>query len=295
VPRKIIRRKLQLPPRTSQSITKRIDELKVTAGLSQMPSTSFALGVSGGKETLILKPVSNSAQTYDGITNSKNRPVYSVRTIAKYTYFFLEYDNIYLSKFDGYLNSFAIIKTLTPQSLKDVSYMLGKKVESLSGLSESEYLNSSFNHPKYKNQNGDPLQFRYSEISLVTQITPGRLDNVPLGYPDFDSTPSGVVTRRGPLPGPPIVDFGTATGGTAFVNIQAGGTVYFVDLSPREPASIRPLNWLWDFGPTASPTGSSSRTQIVQYGSTGSYTVELTAWNPGGTASKTKIGYVTVI
>jgi PKD repeat protein len=78
------------------------------------------------------------------------------------------------------------------------------------------------------------------------------------------------------------------------VNIIAGGTVYFVDRSPWEPASIRPLNWLWDFGLTASPTGSSTRTQIVEYGSTGSYTVTLTAWNPGGTGSKTKIGYVTV-
>jgi PKD repeat protein len=120
------------------------------------------------------------------------------------------------------------------------------------------------------------------------------LDNVPIGYPNFDSTPSPISTSQGPFPSAPIVNFTTATGATSGVSISAGGTVYFVDASVQSPSAYRPLGWTWNFGATASPTGSTDRKQIVTYGATGVYSVTLTAYNAGGTGSKTKSTFVTV-
>ena len=51
------------------------------------------------------------------------------------------------------------------------------------------------------------MSIRYAEIPIIKQKTPGRLDNIPLGYPDFDSTPDGVITRKGPIPTPPYTNF----------------------------------------------------------------------------------------
>ncbi len=280
---------------TPQSSTKRINQEKKKVGLGNVPSTYFEAGNTGGIFGIgYLKPRPDAVQQYEPITNSTGRPIYSTATIQKYSYFFLKYDNIYTPIKDGVLYTFAVIVTLSPQSVNSVAKMMGKPVRLFTPLTLSQYQTGSFNHPTYVNQNGDPLSFRYAEIPVVVQKTPGRLDNVPLGYPNFDSTPSPISTARGPLPSPPIVDFTTATGATA-ITISAGGTVYFIDASVQNPFAYRPLGWIWNFGATASPTGSTDRTQIVTYGTTGSYTVTLTAYNAGGTGSKTRQNFVTVI
>jgi len=279
---------------TSQSQTKKITEQKRSYGLSNVPSTYFDSGPTGGILPFgKLKPRTDRGQEYQDITNNRNRPVLSSKTLAKYTYFFVKYDNIYTPKFDGYLYAFAVIKMLTPTTPQSTAMMLGKSQDKVIGLSESTYLNGSFKHPKYTDDSGNPLTFRYSEIAILTQKTPGRLDNIALGYPNFDSTPAPVSTVRGPIPSPPIVNFSTATGATS-ISIATGGTVYFVDNSVWNPPALRPTGWDWNFGATASPTGSTSRTQIVTYPTAGVYSVTLTAYNLAGTGAKTYSTFVTV-
>jgi hypothetical protein len=279
---------------TSQSQTKKINEQKRTYGLTNVPSTYFSSGATGGLLPFgKLKPRTDVGQEYLNVTNNKNRPVLSQKTLAKYTYFFVEYDNIYTPRFDGYLYAFAVIKMLTPTTAQSAAMMLGKPQKKVTGLTETAYLESSFQHPKYTDELGNPLLFRYSEVALLTQKTPGRLDNIALGYPNFDSTPAPVSTVKGPIPAPPIVNFSTATGATS-VSIATGGTVYFVDNSVWNPPSLRPTGWNWDFGATASPTGSTTRTQIVAYPTAGVYSVTLTAYNLAGTGAKTYSSFVTV-
>jgi len=279
---------------TSQSQAKKITEQKRTYGLTNVPSTYFDPGASGGLLTFgKLKPRTDVGQEYEDITNDRNRPVLSTKTLSKYIYFFVEYDNIYTPKFDGYLYAFAVVKMLTPTTPQSVAMMLGKPQNKITGLTESMYQSGSFNHPKYTDDSGSPLVFRYSEVALLIQKTPGRLDNIALGYPNFDSTPAAVSVVKGPLPSAPIVDFSTATGATS-IAIATGGTVYFVDNSVWNPPSLRPTGWNWNFGATASPTGSTSRTQIVSYPTAGVYSVTLTAYNLAGTGSKTYSTFVTV-
>ena len=279
---------------TSQSNTKKIDEQKKKYGLSNVPSTYFEAGVTGGLLSFgKLKPRTDIGQQYESITNDRNRPVLSTKTLVKYTYFFVEYDNIYTPKFDGYLYAFAVVKMLSPTTPRSAAIMLGKSQKKVLGLTDSSYLSGSFPHPRYTDENGNPLLFRYSEVAILTQKTPGRLDDIALGYPNFDSTPAPVSTVRGPIPSPPIVNFSTATGATS-ISIATGGTVYFVDNSVWNPPALRPTGWNWNFGATASPTGSTSRTQIVAYPTAGVYSVTLTAYNLAGTGAKTYSAFVTV-
>lgn len=281
---------------TPQSQTKKTNQNKKKVGLGNIPSTYFEPGLSGGIPGVgLLKPRPVATQAYQPDTNNQNRPVYSTKTIAKFSYFFVEYDNIYTPLRDGILFTFVVIVTLSPQSINNVAIMLGKTKKPITPLTTDAYKNGSFNHPTYVNHNGDPLSFRYAEIPLILQKTPGRLDDVPIGYPNFDSTPSSISTSQGPFPSAPIVNFTTATGATSGVTIPAGGTVDFVDASVQSPFAYRPLGWNWNFGATASPTGSVNRKQIVTYGATGVYSVSLTAFNAGGTGFKIKSTFVSVI
>ena len=115
-----------------------------------------------------------------------------------------------------------------------------------------------------------------------------------MGYPDFDSTPDGVTTRKGPIPTPPYTDFASSTGATASVAITPGGTVSFRDTSVSSPWQFAPTGWTWSFGPSASPTGSVLQNPTVIYGATGTYTVTLTASNASGSTPKTKTNFVIV-
>lgn len=79
----------------------------------------------------------------------------------------------------------------------------------------------------------------------------------------------------------PVAAFsGTPVSGTAPLSVQ------FTDASTNSPAE-----WHWDFG-----DGSTSATRNPQhtYGSTGNYTVSLTATNAAGSDTVTKAGYISV-
>jgi PKD repeat protein len=99
------------------------------------------------------------------------------------------------------------------------------------------------------------------------------------------------------LPQPPYPNFSTYYGQTGGTAISAGGTVGFLDLSVRIPTTVQPTSWSWDFGGTgacAGSTGATAQNPLITFGSTGSYTVTLTATNANGSSSITKTNFVTV-
>lgn len=303
IPRKIIRGrqtigsdKIRIVPTPRQEV-KDIDDSKNTIPqLISVPATSFVPSTSGSGILGIglLKPRPQIREIYPQDTVSpKNIPVIS--SPSTYSYFFVEYPNMNVQiGIDGKLISFSVIVTLSPMSVKTCSELLGVSDTKITPLSKAQYESDSFSHPYYINDSNSALQIRYSEVAILRQVTPGRLDNIPIGYPDFDSTPDGVTSRKGPIPTPPYTDFSNSTGATSSVTIVPGGTVAFIDTSVRSPWQFAPTGWTWEFGASANPTGSTSQNPIVEYGATGTYTVTLTASNAAGSTTKTKDNFVIV-
>jgi hypothetical protein len=244
-----------------------------------------------------LKPLPVVATEYVPTTNSKGNPVYSQTTVQTYSIFFAQYENAYIISGDDKLYSFVVVRTLNPITSSDCATQLGMKQENVFGLTLTEYENNSFEHPLYTTIENTPLYFRYLDVPVMIQTVPGRLDNVPIGAPNFPLTPSGVRTQQGMLPQPPYPDFSTYYGQTGGTAISLGGTVGFLDLSVRIPTTVQPTSWLWDFGGTgacAGPTGATAQNPLVEFGVTGSYTVTLTATNANGSSSIEKTNFVTV-
>ena len=244
---------------------------------------------------LLAKP--NQNQEYVILTNTLNKPVIGKETVKKYLYFFVKYENPYIPEGDEILYTFAVIKTLNQIPVNECSALLGIRANNITGLSEYEYLNGSFTHPTYINETKNALSFRYAEIAVVLQTTPGRLDDVTLGYPDFNYSSSPITTQSGVLPLPPYPEFRTDIGGTGAtgISVLAGETISFIDMSPTTPPQVRPTSWNWDFGATAaSPTGGTAQNLNTLYGATGTYSVSLTATNTTGSQTETKINFITV-
>jgi PKD repeat protein len=225
-------------------------------------------------------------------TNNQKKPL--LKEVDKFSYFFLKFDNPNGVGVSALIKNFVVINTLSPMTTVDFSQMSGYSISIISSITIDEYKNGSFTHPSYINISGNPLSIRYSEISLMKQKTPGRLDDTPIGYPDFDSTPNTVISKKGPLSSAPYTNFTTSTGITSSVTIDPGGTVGFKDTTPFLPFNSAPTGWAWDFGPTASPTGSSLENPVVTYGVTGIYSVTLTASNSTGSTSFTRTNFINV-
>lgn len=267
-------------------------------GLNGVSSTLITPGTSGlGLLGVgILAPLSRTPDEYQIIRNVKDNLVVSVETVLKYNYFWVQYENTFIPRGDEKLFSFAVIITLEPNTVSEVAFQLGVKMKNARGLTVEEYQNSSFNHPVYLNQNKQPLQIRYAELATLLQITPGRLDNVPLGYPDFPFATSPITTQQGVVPQPPITNFSTSLGQTGGTAIGLGQSVGFLDTSVRNPQQVSPSSWNWSFGGTgASPTGSTAQNPMVTFGTTGSYSVTLTASNITGSTPLTKTNFVVVL
>ena len=244
-----------------------------------------------------LKPLPVVATEYVPETNSKGNPVYSQTTVQTYSIFFAQYENTYIPAGDEKLYSFVVVRTLGPITSSDCATQLGMKQTNVYGLTQTEYENNSFQHPVYTTMENTPLYFRYVEVPIIVQTVPGRLDNVPVGAPNFPLTPTGVLTQKGMLPMPPYPNFSTYFGQTGGTAISLGGTVGFLDLSVRNPTTVQPTAWLWNFGGTgasAGATGATAQNPLVSFGATGSYTVTLTATNSNGTSSITKTNFVIV-
>ena len=244
-----------------------------------------------------LAPLPVKVPDYQPVTNNKNKPVISTKTIQTYGYLFVQYENTFIPAGDEKLYSFAVIIPLQPMTVNECASQLGVLAKNVTGLTKSQYETGTFQHPVYTNQNNTPLVINYAEVPIVPQITPGRLDNVPLGYPNFIFNKSPITTQQGPIPSPPLPNFITDTGATGSTAINIGGTVGFIDASLRNPYSWRPTAWLWDFGGTgasAGATGLTAQNPLVSFSVLGSYTVTLTASNANGSASITKSNFVTV-
>lgn len=244
-----------------------------------------------------LKPLPIVANEYQPETNSKGNPVYSQNTVQTYSIFFAQYENTYIPAGDEKLYSFVIVRTLTPTTSSNCAVMLGMKQNNVYGLTQAQYETGTFNHPVYTNQNNEPLTFRYVEIPIIVQTVAGRLDNVPVGSPNFPLTPSPVTTQRGMLPQPPYPDFVTYYGQTGGTAISIGGTVGFLDASLRVPTTVQPTSWSWNFGGTgacAGSTGATAQNPLISFSATGSYNVTLTASNASGSSSITKNSFVIV-
>lgn len=258
-----------------------------------VPDTQ-GLGILGiGK----LAPLPLEVPSYQPIVNNKNKPVISVSTINSYDYLFVQYENTFIPAGDEKLYSFAVIIPLQPMTVNECASQLGVLAKNVTGLTKTQYETGTFQHPVYTNQNNTPLVLNYSEVPIVPQITPGRLDNVPLGYPNFIFNKSPITTQQGAIPSPPLPNFITDTGATGSTAINIGGTVGFIDASLMNPYSWRPTAWLWNFGGTgasAGATGLTAQNPLVSFSVSGSYTVTLTASNANGSASITKSNFVTV-
>lgn len=244
-----------------------------------------------------LRPLPIKPLAYKEKTNSKNKPVIAVETADTFRYLFVQYENAYIPAGDEKLYSFAVVLPLQPMTVNECAVQLGVLVKNVIGLSQSQYENNSFNHPVYTNQNNLPLSVRYAEVPVVVQIIPGRLDNVPLGYPNFLTSRSPITEQQGYLPSPPAPDFITSEGNTGATAIGIGGTVHLIDASA--PIYLwKPTSWSWSFSPSAGasagPTGLTAQNPIVTFNIAGSYTVTLTAANSSGSNAITKLNFVTV-
>ena len=230
-------------------------------------------------------------------TNSKGNPVVSLATVQTYLLFFARYENTYIPAGDEKLYSFLVVRMLNPTSAMDCATQLGMKTTNVYGLTQSQYETGTFQHPVYLNQNNEPLTFNYTDVSVIIQTTPGRLDNAPIGAPNFPLTPNFIASQQGMLPQPPYPDFITSGGQTGGTAINTGGQVRFLDASLRVPTTVQPTSWRWSFGGTgacAGPTGVTAQNPLVTFGVTGSYTVTLTATNSNGSSSITKNNFVIV-
>jgi hypothetical protein len=223
----------------------------------------------------------------------KNIPI--ITQPESYNFFFIEYSNPNVIRgIESGMVQFAVIITLNPASLQAVSEMLRIPARKISPLSRKEYLYNTFQHPYYINDQNQPLVYRYSEVPVFKQKTPGRLDDIPLSFPDFDNTPDFITTSQGPIPAAPYANFATATGATLGVFITSGQSVELVDTSVMSPWQFAPTGWYWEFGSSASPTASNSQNVTVNYGTTGAFTVKLTASNITGSTVVTKENFVIV-
>jgi len=244
-----------------------------------------------------LAPLPIKVPDYQTVTNLKGNPVVAVSTVQTYGYLFVKYENTYIPAGDEKLYSFAVVIPLQPMTVNECASQLGVLAKNVTGLTESQYETASFQHPVYTNQNNTPLVIRYAEVPVVLQTIPGRLDNVPLGYPNFIYSKSPITTQNGPVPSPPLPDFITSQGNTGATAISTGGTVGFVDASVKNPYSWRPTAWNWNFGGTgasAGATGLTAQNPTVSFIVAGTYTVTLTASNANGSNSVTKTNFVTV-
>jgi PKD repeat protein len=279
------------------SITKRdLDKKGLTSVQATMvePNTQ-GLGLLG---IGLLKPLPDNAILYSATTNSKGNPVVSSNSVQTYSLFFAQYENAYIPAGDEKLYSFVVVKTLNPISASDCALQLGMKQNNVIGLTIDQYNTGEFKHPFYTTMENEPLYFKYIDVPAIIQTVPGRLDNVPVGYPNFPLTPNKISSQQGMLPQPPYPDFITSGGQTGATSISLGGTVSFIDTSLRIPTTVQPTSWIWSFGPgtgaCAGSTGLTAQNPTVYFGLTGSYTVILTASNANGSNSITKNNFVIV-
>lgn len=291
-------RKPRALPKTGKQSKREIKKDLDKAGLLRFPVTNVKPGTEGtgilGIGLLNERPPVLS-DFNEGSTTSSGKPLVSPKEVKKYKYFFSSQNNPSIRGSEESQYFFYVIESIYEISLSDCSKQLGIPEKNITPITENQLLNSTFNHPVYITQNYGNLKIRYGEIARLPQKDPGRMDNIPIGFPDFNYNPSPISTQKGMTPSAPFPSFyveGFPTGAT-LINVPPGGTVQFINNTPTSPPQIRASSYLWDFGPDASPTGSTASNPLVDYsGSSGSQSVYLTASNSIGTKTFSKINYI---
>ncbi|MES2006905.1 MAG: PKD domain-containing protein [Patescibacteria group bacterium] len=121
-----------------------------------------------------------------------------------------------------------------------------------------------------------------SYATVTNNIAAQILGTSGLPFVDNNGTDGGGNTNWTFTGGtPPVANFdGNPLTGTAYL------PVHFTDESTNNPTS-----WLWDFGDGST---STEQNPIHIYGTTGTFTVELTATNADGSDSFTRVAYISV-
>ncbi len=123
-----------------------------------------------------------------------------------------------------------------------------------------------------------------SKNPLVTYNTTGTFPvslTVTNAYGTDTETKTAYITVN--LPQAPVADF---TASQTVINV--GNSVSFTDKSTNDPTS-----WSWTFE-GGTPSSSTEQAPTVQYNSSGTYSVSLSASNSSGEDTKTKTGYIVV-
>ncbi|MEI7663196.1 MAG: PKD domain-containing protein [Bacteroidota bacterium] len=132
---------------------------------------------------------------------------------------------------------------------------------------------------------GTPGSSTLQTPPLITYSTAGQYDvslTVTNAGGSSTNTKSQYITVTNPAA--PVANF-TANQ----TNIAAGGQVQFTDLSTGNPTS-----WIWNF-PGGNPASAFTQTPpLIIYSAAGQYDVTLTALNPGGSSTNTKVKYIHV-
>jgi PKD repeat protein len=113
-------------------------------------------------------------------------------------------------------------------------------------------------------------------VSLKYSATQSYCEN--FAYGEVEDYTLNIIT-----PLPPVADFSGSP-----IEISAGSSVQFTDLSSYEPTS-----WLWTFE-GGNPGTSNAQNPLVAYPVAGTYNVTLNVYNSGGSDDLMIIDYITV-
>ena len=125
-------------------------------------------------------------------------------------------------------------------------------------------------------QNWSSGKFSPEMLLRWTSVFPSSFENGAIRADLYE-----ILTGGGVIP--PVADF---SGSPTSVNI--GDTVAFTDLSTNAPTS-----WSWAFA-GGTPATSTTQNPSVVYNTAGTYNVDLTATNAGGSDLESKPNYITV-
>jgi PKD repeat protein len=127
----------------------------------------------------------------------------------------------------------------------------------------------------------------YVRIRLITDLDnrygPGTINSACYSSIVYGQSEDYTIYIQPTLALAPVANFsGTPT------TLCAGNSVSFSDLSANTPTS-----WSWTFT-GGTPSSSTAQNPTITYNTPGTYQVQLTATNTGGSDAETKVGYITV-
>lgn len=293
-------RRISDKSKDKQSWIKKVKDLKIdlkSIGLHRTPYTNFDENTKGGIFDIGLlkkRPIIESG--YDNsLVNEENKEEYIESNIPTYTYFFIRKENPSIRGDKDKQYSFYVIEAIIPISIADCSKQLGIPEDVIKNISKEELNSAFFHHPVYINDTYKNIKIHYGELPYMVQIIPGRMDDLPFGYPAFNYNRSNVTTNSFLPPSEPFTFF-YAEGYTPDdiqVIVSGNGVIKFLDKSPDFPIQIKPTSWSWEIDGIVKGTTKNLSYDFSLFPS-GTYDVSLTASNANGSRSQLRSDYVLV-